>query len=313
MMVTLRRVQRAIDFVESHLDEPFSLDDVAASVGLSRYHLHRVFFAVLGDSLKGYIRKRRLTEAAVALRTTDRRILELALVAGFGSQEAFTRAFRALFGVPPGRYRADTSARGRPGLFAANTARLAHRYAGIEHEPRIVERTRPLTVTGYGIAVDFEDDGPIGALWRDMLATWRARHPGHPDDRVTLFGVTQPNHPAIPQKPEQCLAYVAAVRSKPDHATPDTAPEHEWREALAPRPQVDVTIEPGRYAVFEHRGPLVRLPDTVNYAWASWLCRCPFGKSARPDFEHIPLDQLGAAQPRVQLWLSIDDPGKGSD
>ncbi len=308
MRITLRRVQRAIDFIEGHLDEPFALDDVAAAVGLSLYHLHRLFCAVQGDSLKGYIRKRRLTQAAVALRTTDRRILELALVAGFRSQEAFTRAFGAHFGVPPGRYRADASTRGRPGLFAANATRLAHRYEGLEHEPRLVERDQPLSLRGRGIAIDFEDDAPVAALWRDELAAWRARHPEHPGRGVTLFGVTQSDHPAIPKTPEQCLTYVAAMRSEPDDATLDPAASPEAGEAADPRPRVDVTIAPGRYAVFEHRGSLAHLPDTVNYAWASWLCRCPFGKSTRPDFEHIPLDQLEADRPRVQLWLSIDDP-----
>ena len=118
MHITLYRLQKAIDFVEVHLRDELTLDDVAKAAGLSRYHLHRVFSAAFGDSLKGYIRKRRLTEAAHLLRTTDQRIIEVALQAGFGSQEAFTRAFSKHFDATPGTLPPRSALSQAPGAFA---------------------------------------------------------------------------------------------------------------------------------------------------------------------------------------------------
>lgn len=106
-------MKRAIEFIEKNLLTPFSLDDVAAAEGLSTYHLHRVFTATFGHSIKTYVRKRRLTEAARLLRTTTRGVLDIALECQFESQASFTRAFRALFNQPPASFRREGPAHGR--------------------------------------------------------------------------------------------------------------------------------------------------------------------------------------------------------
>ncbi|PZR18537.1 MAG: hypothetical protein DI536_01265 [Archangium gephyra] len=106
-------MKRAIEFIEKNLLTPFSLDDVAAAEGLSTYHLHRVFAATFGRSIKTYVRKRRLTEAARLLRTTTRGVLDIALECQFESQASFTRAFRALFNQPPASFRREGPAHGR--------------------------------------------------------------------------------------------------------------------------------------------------------------------------------------------------------
>jgi AraC-like DNA-binding protein len=99
------RVGRALSFIEAHLTDDMDLTDVAAQASSSLYWFHRVFAAVVGDTLAGYIRKRRLNCAALQLVGTDRRIIDIALDHGFGSQEAFTRSFRDHFAMTPARYR----------------------------------------------------------------------------------------------------------------------------------------------------------------------------------------------------------------
>ncbi len=94
-------IARAIWFIESHFAEDISLDDIAAAAGLSRYHLSRVFGLSAGRSISAYIRGRRLSGAALDLANGTSGILEVALEAGYGSHEAFTRAFREQFGVTP--------------------------------------------------------------------------------------------------------------------------------------------------------------------------------------------------------------------
>ncbi len=98
-------VQRMLDCIELHLAEPLSLAQVARRLGYSPFHCTRQFHRVLGLSFRSYLASRRLSAAALELRDTDTRILDLALRWGFGSQEAFSRAFKRAFGISPGAYR----------------------------------------------------------------------------------------------------------------------------------------------------------------------------------------------------------------
>lgn len=98
-------IQKTINWVESHLHEQISTNDIDAVSGLSRYHFHRVFQTSVGMSVTEYIRMRRLANAASILLHTNERIIDIAFYYQFESQESFTRAFKKLYGLPPGQYR----------------------------------------------------------------------------------------------------------------------------------------------------------------------------------------------------------------
>src|ERR1700712_5846054 len=93
--------QKALWFIESHLADPLTLDEVAAIAGISRFYMVRAFAAATGLSVMRYVRVRRLSEAARALANGAPGILSVALDADYGSHEAFTRAFLDHFGVTP--------------------------------------------------------------------------------------------------------------------------------------------------------------------------------------------------------------------
>src|SRR3984893_9996020 len=93
--------QKALWFIESHLADELTLDEIAGIAGISRFHMVRAFAAATGLSVMRYVRGRRLSEAARALAGGAPDILTLALDADYGSHEAFTRAFRDHFGVTP--------------------------------------------------------------------------------------------------------------------------------------------------------------------------------------------------------------------
>src|SRR3954453_19510369 len=93
--------QKALWFIESHLADQLTLDEVSAVGGVSRFHMVRAFATATGLSVMRYVRARRLSEAARALAGGAPDILSVALDADYGSHEAFTRAFREHFGVTP--------------------------------------------------------------------------------------------------------------------------------------------------------------------------------------------------------------------
>jgi AraC family transcriptional regulator len=98
---------KALWFIESHFAQEITLEEIANVGGVSRYHMSRVFGIATGHSLMHYVRGRRLTEAARSLANGAPDILTVALEAGYGSHEAFTRAFRDQFGLTPEMVRAQ--------------------------------------------------------------------------------------------------------------------------------------------------------------------------------------------------------------
>lgn len=101
----MKIIHQTINWLERKMEEPVRNEEVVQVTGYSFYHFHRLFQQKVGMSLHEYVRNRRLTLAAQRLIYTDERILDLALTYQFESQEAFTRAFRKVHGLPPGKYR----------------------------------------------------------------------------------------------------------------------------------------------------------------------------------------------------------------
>lgn len=93
------------DWIDSNLEKTLSIDEVAAKSGYSKWHLQRMFRSVTKQTLGGYIRERRLTLAAEALRLTQRPVFDIALQYGYDSQQTFSRVFRRQFAQTPTAYR----------------------------------------------------------------------------------------------------------------------------------------------------------------------------------------------------------------
>ena len=101
-------VQRMIDWAEAGLkdrDKNLTLLNMSREVGYSPWYCSTMFHRICGVTLKSYVSRRRLTQAAIELRTTRQRILDISLEWGFSSQEAFTRAFKDEYGCTPANYR----------------------------------------------------------------------------------------------------------------------------------------------------------------------------------------------------------------
>lgn len=105
MGTSFTEMQRILAFASSHLDGDVSLDVLAAHAGLSRFHLHRVFSATVGETPANFTARLRLGRAAVLLLTTRESVLDIALSCGFQSHETFCRAFQRRFKMAPRGYR----------------------------------------------------------------------------------------------------------------------------------------------------------------------------------------------------------------
>ncbi len=105
--ITQHPVQRMIDHIEYSLTEldDFSLPKLGEFMGYSPFYCSFLFRHHTGISIKKYIHLRKLILAAAQLKETDERIIDIAMNYGYASQEAFSRAFKDLFGTTPAAYR----------------------------------------------------------------------------------------------------------------------------------------------------------------------------------------------------------------
>lgn len=263
------RIQSAVDFIEVHLSDDLRLYDVALHCGFSEYHFHRIFSAILGESVSEYIRKRRLSRAAAAILNSSESIMEVALDAGYDSQEAFTRAFKTMYGVTPGRLR-----RGRQNAIVveknpATLELMEHLKGGITMEPKFIERAeeRLIGMGGSFKPGSFEE---IGRLWDRFNE--RQKEIKNISGNYAL-GVCCSRHDAIALKEGDSMVYIAA------------RPVDSLDQENIPEGMVSISLPKTQYAVFTHSGPLRNLRHTINYIWGTWLPRSNFKHAENFDFE----------------------------
>ncbi len=104
----INAVQRMQDYIAEHVREPITLHQLAREAGYSPWHSGRIFRELTGKTLFEYIRKYRLSQAAVKLRDEDQKIIDVAFDFVFDSHEGFTRAFSKQFGMTPNFYSQKT-------------------------------------------------------------------------------------------------------------------------------------------------------------------------------------------------------------
>lgn len=104
-MNDLEKVLIAIDYIETHLMEKLDLDKIAQATHYSKFHLHRSFTKTVGVTIYEYSRRRQLSEAAKLLVFSNKSIVDIALLSGYSSQQAFATMFKAMYKQSPNQFR----------------------------------------------------------------------------------------------------------------------------------------------------------------------------------------------------------------
>ncbi len=252
-----QRILRVQLFIQEHLAEELSLARLARVACFSSYHFHRIFKGSVGEAVNEYVRRLRLESAAVALKTTRGSILEIALDAGYGTHEAFTRAFRQMFGVSPSEFRAGH-----------NPSSLIHKETSTMTPMTPASPVRIETVLPRRVAF-IRQVGPFAlaeATFGRLLA-WASGcgllHPG-----TLVLGIC-PDDPAVTPADKLRLDCCLAVD-----------------ESVRPEGEIGVqTVAGGEHAVVTHRGPYSRLGDTYHWIYSVWLPTSGREPANTPPFE----------------------------
>lgn len=284
------RIHRVLAFIDLNLEHPLRLPELARIAHFSPFHFHRLFAAWTGETLGDYIRRRRVEIAAVRLVSQPRlTVLEVALSVGFGSAEAFARAFRMRFGRAASQWRRE-QARDRKARrhASARTRNLdqALRNTGQAGFPTPAENVgtptsaseAPMQVTiieREPVRVAYlRHTGPYGhqvaRFWTETVAPWMRTHGLWGRAR---YGVSL-DDPGV-TSPARCR-YDACV---------------EIPATFRPVDPAQVTTLPGgTFAVLRFRGTA----DEIGEAWAGvlrdWLPETRYRLDARPFLECYPPD-----------------------
>lgn len=100
-MEWIERLNKSINYIEEHITEEISYDELAQIACCSTYHFQRMFTYIAGVSLSEYIRRRKMSLAAVDLQGSNEKIIDISLKYGYSSHTAFNRAFQSIHGVAP--------------------------------------------------------------------------------------------------------------------------------------------------------------------------------------------------------------------
>jgi AraC family transcriptional regulator len=272
-------VGKALWFIEAHLGDDASLADIAGASGISRYQLLRAFGTATGHSVMRYVRARRLSEAARWLAAGAPDILTVALDAGYGSHEAFTRAFRDQFGLTPEAVRERRCLNDLPLMEAIRMDESLI----MKLDPPRFETGRTLLVAGLGERYSFETNHGIPLQWQRFMP-YIGNIPGQVGS--VAYGVCCNSDGA------GNFEYITGIEVSSFDELPG-----ELRR---------VRIPGQRYAVFTHRDHISTMRGTVYTIWNKWLPASGHDAADAPDFERYDdrFDpQTGTGE--VEIWLPI--------
>ncbi len=239
------RIALVLHYVERHLNEPMELKELASKAYFSPYHFHRIFRAMVGESLASYMRRLRLEAAANQLLYTEKKITDISLDAGFEYLESFIRAFKRRFAISPALFRKDR----RGDLLSEKKVYNYQKEDGIDMDKIMVKQiaTRDIiSVRHNGAYADCHH------AWK-TLCSWAVPQ-GILGKNTAFLGLCYDN-PEITEADN--IRYDASITV--------------GRDVDIPTGFLKQKLDAGEYVTLIHKGPLENLSKSYEIIYKNWL------------------------------------------
>lgn len=280
-------LNQALDYIEGHLDQPIEGSELARIACTSEYHFRRLFSALAGMPLSEYIRRRRLTVAGAEVIGGAEPLLDIAVRHGYGSGEAFARAFRAVHGVGPGEAR-------RTGTALRSQPRMSFRLiveGNSTMRYRIVEK-QAFTLAGHKARVPLVHEGMNPAIVAFVRGVGQEAldRLGHLSDQEPrgIVNVSD-NLPGDRAEGSELDYWVGVVTGAEPPAGLDA-----------------IAVPAGAWAVFESSGPF---PEALQHLWrdvfTQWFPANPYRSRPGPEISSTRLSADGT-QADAELWIPVE-------
>ncbi|GAA1335753.1 AraC family transcriptional regulator [Saccharothrix algeriensis] len=283
-------LNRLVAVVEEHLTEEVDVGGLAGALGTTEYHLRRMFSSLAGMPLSEYVRRRRMTVAAADVVRGEDDLLGIAVRHGYGSTEAFGRAFRAVHGAGPGEVRRNGGPlRAQPQLRFRLTVEGSHPV-----DTRIADRPA-FRLVGHAARVPLIHQGVNPHIRQHIAALPQQEH-----GRLKELGDTEPGgllqvcDDLDPDSAEGSeLTYLHGVATSPATPVPDDLDAIE--------------VPAGRWAVFRTAGPY---PQALQDTWAAtateWFPANPWRLRPGPSIVAVLDRAEDFSTATCELWLPVE-------
>ncbi|OPJ64785.1 AraC family transcriptional regulator [Clostridium oryzae] len=278
-----------IEYIEEHITEEINLDRLAVATGYSQYHLHRMFSGIVGFPLHHYIKRRQLTEAAKSLIFTENQIIQIALDAGYESQQAFSLAFKNMYKLTPQKFRLKHQFHPIQLKFEVSgilTNLKGDRIMDIE----MIEKEE-ITLVGFK-ANTKKGFFVIPRLWHKLH-----KEKSRIKNRVDLdyvVGINDYSNESILKEKYPTFEYYAAVEvSKPEEIASDMSV---------------LTLAAGKYVVFIYHGKAKdSMQPVMDYIYKEWFpqSNCQLNDKARVDFIRYGEKTDEKGNNKIEVWVPI--------
>lgn len=252
----VKRILKVLLYIEDHIDDDISIEELAKVACHSIFHFHRVFHLVIGETVYQYVRRLRLEKAAMKLRYTEQTITDIAIDANYDTPSAFTRAFKQSIGHSPRNYRT---------LYKEVNAMTKK----IAELPKIlpdqIEKTEDLDLLFIRRLGKYTESA--SQAWISMHSFIDQNHLER--NKIRYFGISH-DDPRVTN--ENKLRYDACIL---------------LQKKIKPQGDVGQQIlKGGKYAIFTHKGAYESLDETFDRIFLKWLpdCKDNFDEG-RPCFE----------------------------
>ena len=282
-------IEKAIVFVEENLSSKIVLEDIAGAACLSKFHFHRVFSSLMGETAVAYVRKRRLSKASYDLLYTDKKIIDIAFEYKFESPEAFTRAFKSVFNITPKNYRGERIERIIYEKQRLNENNLSHIIHGINKKPSITE-IEELKLIGFSAKTSIKKNKIpyVWKIYRKNSDKIKNVSPGN----STIGLYEKPVDYTIDEFSEETeLNFICGKVVEDFLDIPDK--------------MVSGIVPHGRYAKFTHKGSVHSIKLPYVYIFGTWLPKSGHKLSMNPDFERFGERFLGAFNEKSEIDIYI--------
>ncbi|OKI10084.1 AraC family transcriptional regulator [Streptomyces sp. CB02923] len=295
----LERLNEALEHIEAHICRRIEVTELARIAMTSEYHFRRMFSALSGIPLSEYIRRRRLTVAGAEVLTGDRTLLEIAVRYGYGSGEAFARAFRAVHGVGPGEARRNGAAlhsQPRMSFRLIVEGSSSMRYRVVEKDQfHVVGKKARVPLLHRGVNPEIADF--IRSIDRETMQRIAALSDQQPEGIVAVSDDLDPSRAEGTE-----LDYYHGVVTQA--GTPGTPNMPNTPEDL--RDLDTLAVPAGTWAVFENSGPF---PEALQFLWrdvfTEWFPSNPYQSRPGPEILRTRISDDGT-QADAELWIPVE-------
>lgn len=249
-----KRLMRVLDYIYANPAGDLSLDRLADVAAMSRFHWHRVFHAMTGETCAQATRRMRSYRAACMLIQTDDALVLVAKRCGYTSVQSFTRAFGDVFGMSPGRFRKRGD---------LTSPYLKTRKGEYPMFPVEVLTAPPRRIAAKSHVGPYPD---IGVAFQQLAATFTSRNLW--DQARGMLAICYDDPAAVAA---ENLRSHAGIIVGADFAVP---------ENLEP-----IDVPDGRMAVMHYKGPYAGLSAAYDYLYSDWLAQSGEALRDAPSFE----------------------------